>query len=231
MDSFWLEFIIPLLNIIVIDLVLAGDNAIVIGLAARNVPKEMQRTVIIIGTIGAILIRGSATVAVTWLLQFPGLLLGGGLLLIWISYKLLVDNKEDHQLEAKSTVWGAIATILIADTVMGLDNVLAIAGAAHGNYLLVIIGLLISVPIIIWGSGIFLKLMNRFPWLIYVGSGVLAFTAGKMITGEPFLHDIFIPVVKWLFIVLVIAAVLLLGYRKSKLNELRVNQEPKVIEQ
>lgn len=222
MESFWVEFLVPLINIIIIDLVLAGDNAIVIGLAARNVPKEMQRTVIIIGTLGAILIRGSATLAVTWLLQFPGLLLGGGILLIWIAYKLLVDNK-DHQLEAKTTVGGAIATILIADTVMGLDNVLAIAGAAHGNYLLVIIGLLISVPIIIWGSGIFLKLMTRFPWLIYIGSGVLAFTAGKMITGEPFLHDFFTPVVKWLFIAVVVAAVLLLGYRKSRLNEQKAN--------
>ncbi|GIP33847.1 TerC family protein [Paenibacillus sp. J2TS4] len=217
MDFLSITFLIALINIIIIDLVLAGDNAIVIGLAARNVPKEMQKKVIIIGTLGAVIIRASATLAVTWLLKFPGLLLVGGILLIWIAYKLLVDNK-DHELKAKTSIWGAISTILIADTVMGLDNVLAIAGAAHGNYLLVIIGLLISVPIMIWGSTLFLRLMTRFPWIIYIGSGVLAFTAAKMITDEPFVHNLLFvsPIAKWAFVVIVIVVVLMLGLRKNR---------------
>ncbi|MFD0870049.1 integral membrane protein, YjbE family [Chlamydia abortus] len=219
MDIFSVTFLLALVNIIIIDLVLAGDNAIVIGLAARNVPKEMQKKVIIIGTIGAVVIRAAATLAVTWLLKFPGLLLVGGVLLVWIAYKLLVDNKS-HEMQAKPSVWGAISTILIADVLMGLDNVLAIAGAAHGNYVLVIIGLLISVPIMIWGSTLFLKWMSRFPWIIYIGSGVLAFTAAKMITDEPFVHNLLFvsPIAKWAFVIVVIVAVLLLGLRKNRMQ-------------
>ncbi|TCP69635.1 TerC family protein [Baia soyae] len=190
MDFFTTEFLTALISIVIIDLVLAGDNAIVIGLAARNLPKEQQKTVIFWGTVGAVVMRIVATSAVVWLLKIPGLLLVGGVLLLWIAYKLLVDGKG-HEIEAKKTVFQAIQTIVIADTVMGLDNVIAVAGVAHGDYLLVILGLVISIPIIVWGSTIFLRLMDRFPWILYVGAGVVAWTAGGMLTGEKFMKPYF----------------------------------------
>ncbi|OCT11945.1 hypothetical protein A8709_29215 [Paenibacillus pectinilyticus] len=208
----WLStgFFVSLLSIILIDLVLAGDNAIVIGMAARNLKKETQQKVILWGTIGAIAIRALATLVVVTLLKIPGLLLIGGILLIWISYKLLSEKKNHENMQAKDSMWGAIRTIIIADAVMGLDNVIAVAGASHGNFLLVIIGLLVSVPIVVWGSTLFIKWIEKYPSIIYIGAGVLALTAGKMITGEKFLAPFFSsnPLGKWLFIGLLIVLVL-----------------------
>ncbi|MEX2104374.1 MAG: TerC family protein [Bacilli bacterium] len=220
MELFSPEFWSTLLAIVVIDLVLAGDNAIVIGLAVRNLPKELQKKVIILGTLGAIVIRAIATMVVVWLLEIPGLLIIGGVLLIWIAYKLLVENKQEHDVQAGQGLWGAIRTIVIADAAMGLDNVIAVAGAAHGDFAMVIIGLIISVPIVVWGSTLILKLIDRFPIIIYIGSAVLALTAAKMIVAEPFLKPIFgdQPVLKWSFTVLSIAGVLYVGYRKNKKN-------------
>ncbi|KIL39901.1 membrane protein [Gordoniibacillus kamchatkensis] len=217
MEWFSVDWWAALLGIIVIDLLLAGDNAIVIGLAARNVPKEQQRTVIALGTIGAIVIRIAATVAVVWLLKVPGLLIAGGLLLVWIAYKLLSEEKK-HDVAAKHTLWAAVRTIVIADGIMGLDNVLAVAGAAHGDFELVIIGLVASVPIVVWGSTLFLKLIDRFPAVLYIGAGVLAFTAAKMITGEPLLDSVFDSVwLKWAITAAVVAGVLGAGrYRQVR---------------
>ena len=216
MDLFAPDFWSALLAIVVIDLVLAGDNAIVIGLAARNLPKENQKKVIIWGTVGAIVIRAAATLAVVWLLKIPGLLLAGGLILLYIAYKLMVEEK-DHDIEAQNSVWAAIRTIIIADAVMGLDNVLAVAGAAHGDFLLVVIGLLISVPIVVWGSTLFLKLIDKYPFIITIGAGVLAWTASKMIVGEKFMKPYFEnDFVKYGFEILVIIVILGLGTLKKK---------------
>jgi YjbE family integral membrane protein len=181
------EFWSALLAIVVIDLVLAGDNAIVIALAARNLPKELQRRAVIWGTAGAVVVRASLTVAVLWLLNIPGLMLAGGVLLAWIGYRLLAGNEggRDHDVSPAKNFWGAMRTIVIADAVMGLDNVLAVAGAAHGSVLLVVVGLLISIPIVVWGSTLILHWIERFPGLLYVGGAVLAFTAAKMIAEEP----------------------------------------------
>lgn len=222
MELFSPEFFSALLSIVVIDLVLAGDNAIVIGMSARNLPKDQQKKVIVWGTIGAIIIRAIATLAVVWLLRIPGLLLGGGLLLIWIAYKLLAEEKK-HDVKASESLWAAIRTIIIADAVMGLDNVLAVAGAAHNDFLLVIIGLAISVPIMVWGSTVILRLIERYPAIIYIGSAVLAYTAAKMITDEKFMNPIFDsqPILKWIFIVVVVAGVVLAGRaKKQKQNQL-----------
>ena len=181
------EFWSALLAIVVIDLVLAGDNAIVIALAARNLPKELQRRAVIWGTAGAVVVRASLTVAVLWLLNIPGLMLAGGVLLAWIGYRLLAGNEggREHDVSPAKNFWGAMRTIVIADAVMGLDNVLAVAGAAHGSVLLVVLGLLISIPIVVWGSTLILHWIERFPALLYVGGAVLAFTAAKMIADEP----------------------------------------------
>jgi YjbE family integral membrane protein len=174
--------------IILIDLVLAGDNAIVIALAARNLPPHLQKKAILWGTFGAIAVRSVMTVGVVWLLKVPGLMLVGGLGLVWIAYKLLADQGGDeHDGPVASTFWGAMKTIVVADALMGVDNVLGVAGAAHGAFDLVVIGLLISVPIVVFGSSVVLKLVERFPIIIQLGSAVLAFTAAKMVFSEPLL--------------------------------------------
>ena len=218
-----------LLSIILIDLVLAGDNAIVIALAARNLPKQDQKKVIIWGTFGAILIRVVATLFVVKLLEIPGLLLVGGLLLVWIAVKLIVEEKE-HDVKAGASIWAAIRTIIIADAAMGIDNVLAVAGAAHGDFLLVVLGLAISIPVVVWGSTVVLKLIERFPWIILLGSAVLAWTASKMIVKEEFLADFFTnPFIKYGFEILVVAAVVLFGaLKKRKQQSLSSQQEAKV---
>jgi YjbE family integral membrane protein len=181
-----------LLAIILIDLVLAGDNAIVIALAARNLPSHLQKKAIAWGTIGAIVVRSVMTVGVVWLLKIPGLMLVGGLGLLWIAYKLLADQGDkEHDGPVASTFWGAMKTIVVADALMGIDNVLGVAGAAHGSFDLVVIGLLVSIPIVVFGSTMVLKLVERFPIIINVGAAVLAFTAAKMIVSEQLLDPIY----------------------------------------
>ena len=181
-----------LLAIVLIDLVLAGDNAIVIALAARHLPSHLKTKAIVWGTVGAILVRSVMTVGVVWLLKIPGLMLVGGLGLLWVAYQLLADQEEgEHDGPAASTFWGAMKTIVVADALMGIDNVLGVAGAAHGAFDLVIIGLLISVPIVVFGSSVVLKLVERFPIIIQIGAAVLAFTAAKMVVSEPLLAPVF----------------------------------------
>jgi len=183
-----------LLAIVLIDLVLAGDNAIVIALAARHLPDKLKRKAIIWGSVGAIVVRSMMTLGVVWLLKIPGLMLIGGLGLVWIAYKLLADEGSDeHNGPMATTFWGAMKTIVVADALMGVDNVLGVAGAAHGAMDLVIIGLLISVPIVVFGSSFVLKLVERFPIIIQLGAAVLAFTAAKMIVSEPLLDAVFDP--------------------------------------
>lgn len=173
-------------SIILIDLVLAGDNAIVIALAARNLPKHHQFRAIFWGTVGAIVVRVALTAAVIWLLKVPGLMLVGGFLLIPIAWRLLKqDDGNDPHLQRKVTgFWSAMGTIIVADALMGLDNVLAIAGASNGHLGLVALGLLISVPLVVWGSTLLLKLIERYPVIIYIGAGAIAWTAARMITHD-----------------------------------------------
>ena len=189
--TFGPEFLSALLAIVVIDLVLAGDNAIVIALAARNLPKALQKRAIVWGSVGAVIVRTSLTVAVLWLLAIPGLMLAGGLMLVWIAYKLIAgnDNGGGHEVAPARGFWAAMRTIVVADAVMGLDNVLAVAGAAHGSVLLVVMGLVISIPIVVWGSTLILHWLERFPALLYVGGAVLAWTAAKMIADEPLYQE------------------------------------------
>ncbi|MGM7722573.1 TerC family protein [Metabacillus sp. Hm71] len=218
MDFFSIEFFTALLSIVMIDLVLAGDNAIVIGLAARNLPKDQQKKVILFGTIGAIFIRAIATLVVVYLLKIPGLLLVGGLVLLWIAYNLMTEE-DSHEVKSTYSFWAAIRTIIIADAAMGLDNVLAVAGAAHGSFLLVILGLLISIPIVVWGSTVILKFMEKYPQIILVGAAVVAWTATKMIVKEPFLQNLFADEwVQYAFEIIVVAAILIVGYIKMKRN-------------
>lgn len=217
MDLMSLEFWTALVAIVFFDLLLAGDNAIVIGMAARNLPKDNQKKAIIWGTVGAIGIRIFATFLVLWgMLEIPYLVAIGGILLVWISYKMLVQENEHAEIKAGATLWGAVRTIIIADAAMGLDNVMAIAGMAqgkHGSYVLVVLGLLISIPIVVWGSTLFIKIVEKFAWIVYIGSGILAFTAAKMITHEEQFKSAFEgnPVLNWTFISAITVLVIIAG--------------------
>ena len=216
MDIFSFEFLSALGAIILIDLVLAGDNALVIALAARNLPADLQRRAILWGTGGAIAVRSLMTVGVVWLLQVPGLMLTGGLLLVWIAIKLLRPQDEASSGDghgASAGFWGAMKTIIVADAVMGVDNVLGVAGAAQGSFLLVVIGLLVSIPVVVWCSTLVLKLVERFPAVIYAGSGVLAATAATMVLDEPLLAQWVDPISdwSWLFIAAMVVFVVLAG--------------------
>jgi YjbE family integral membrane protein len=214
------EFFSALLAIIVIDLVLAGDNAIVIAMAARNLPAHLQKKAIVWGAVGAIAVRSAMTLLVVYLLKIPGLMLVGGLLLVWIAYRLLNPAHDSQERgHATTTFWGAMKTIVIADAVMGLDNVLAVAGASHGSYVLVVLGLLISIPVVIWGSTQILKLVERYPSVTYLGAGVLAWTAAKMMTSEPISQEWLAsqsPVLEYLIQVAVVLGVLSGGFIKSR---------------
>lgn len=215
-----MEFLTPawwsaLLAIVLIDLVLAGDNAIVIALAARALPKNLQKKAIIWGTVGAIVVRTAMTLGVVWLLKIPGLMLVGGIGLVYIAYKLLADQGDgEHDGPVANTFLGAMKTIVVADALMGVDNVLGVAGAAHGDFVLVIFGLLLSVPIMVFGSTLVLKLVDRFPLIMHAGAAVLAYTAAHMIISEPLLDEVFDEnaVVRWLTYGTVIAGVLAAGW-------------------
>jgi YjbE family integral membrane protein len=196
-----------------------------IALAARNLPPALQRKAIFWGTVGAIVVRSLMTLGVVWLLQIPGLMLVGGVGLLWIAYQLLNEQPGEHEGASGPThFWGAMKTIVMADALMGVDNVLGVAGAAHGAMDLVVLGLLISVPIVVFGSSLVLRLVERWPVIIQLGAAVLAFTAAKMILGEPLLADLLdawpLPDL-WLqgiVITVAIAGVLLAGWWRARRN-------------
>jgi len=191
-----IETLWALLAIILIDVVLAGDNALVIGMAANRLPDHLKRRAIFWGTFGAVAVRFVSVAALTWLLLIPGLRLIGGLALIYIGWKLAFQD-DNHAVEAKDTFWGAIGTIVIADAVMGIDNALGIAAAAGGNFWMVILGLLISVPIILFGSTVIARFLERYPDSVFVGSFVLFAVALQMILKEPFVDTYIDPMHDW----------------------------------
>jgi YjbE family integral membrane protein len=186
------DFFSGLLAIILLDLVLAGDNAIVIAMAASRLPKTLQKKAVLWGTFGAVAVRFVLTAVVVYLLKLPGLMLIGGILLLPIAWKLLRHgNDADPDISANDSFWNALRTIIVADALMGMDNVLAIAGASKGQLGLVIIGLLVSVPLVVWGSTLILKLIERFPIIMYIGAGAIAFTASRMISHDHWLSGWF----------------------------------------
>ena len=180
-------FFIALVQIVAIDIVLGGDNAIIIALACRNLPKKQKRLGILWGTAGAITLRVILVFFASALMTMPGLRLIGGVLLLWIGIKLLTDQAGDElegKIAQKGSLMGAIQTIIIADFVMSLDNALAIAAASKGSMFLVVFGLVVSVPIIIGGSAIILKLMERYPFIITLGAGLLGWLGGDLIAND-----------------------------------------------
>lgn len=226
MDFFSTDFLSGLLAIILLDLVLAGDNAIVIALAARNLPRQVQKKAVLWGTVGAVAVRLALTGVVVYLLELPGLMLAGGLLLMPIAWKLLQpEAKTAHSVGPAHSFWTAMRTIIIADALMGLDNVLAIAGAADGQMVLVAIGLAISVPLVVWGSSLILRLIERFPVIIYVGAAAIAWTSARMITEDHWVSPWFEEHAwaGWALSALLVTAVCLGGWLAQR-KQARLNQ-------
>jgi YjbE family integral membrane protein len=180
-------------QIIMIDILLGGDNAVVIALACRNLHPNQRRKGIMWGTAGAIILRVALVAFAVTLLQIPFLKFTGGILLLWIGYKLMVQSEDDggHELEASDKLWAAVKTIIVADIAMSVDNVIAIAGAAgqvdaaHHQFGYIVFGLLVSIPLIVGGSQIVLYLIDRFPWIVTMGAGLLGWIAGGMIFSDP----------------------------------------------
>lgn len=181
--QFWAD----VLKIILIDLLLSGDNAVVIALACRNLPEAQRRKGILYGVGGAIGLRVVLTFFAVGLLSLPYLKLVGALLLLWIGIKLLLPEEEAHGeggIKAEAHLWGAVKTIIVADFVMSLDNVLGVAAVAKDNVWLLVFGLLVSIPMIAWSSQLVLKLIDRYPVIIYAGGALLGYVAGEMLLGE-----------------------------------------------
>ncbi|WP_273420728.1 YjbE family putative metal transport protein [Veillonella caviae] len=219
MDILSIQGLLAMLQIIVIDILLAGDNAIVIGMAARNLPENLQKKAIFWGTAGAIILRlVMAFLFVEAINNIPALRLIGGILLLWIGYKLVADDSGEHNIEAKDNLRAAITTIVIADGIMGIDNVIGVVGAAGGNMILVAIGMLITVPIIIYGSTLFVKVIERFPIILYVGGGILAWVGAAMSLEDGLIHDMVAPyalAIKIAAVILVVGASLLVKQLKK----------------
>lgn len=193
METFSTEFWLALLQIIWVNILLSGDNAIVIALACRNLPEKQRKMGIFWGVLAAVVLRIVLTVFAVKLLELPYLKFVGGLLLIWIGIQLIgPQDEEGHEVDAKGKLFDAIKTILIADLAMSLDNVIAVAGAAKGEVLLLVIGLAMSIPLVVWGSKIVMLMIERFSWTILLGGGLLGYLAGEMIDSDsgvgPLLH-------------------------------------------
>lgn len=184
--TFWTN----LLRIIWIDLLLAGDNAVVIALAVRSLPRRQQWWGRIWGTVGAVVLRLIFLAIITFMLKIPLLKMAGGLVLIWIAIKLVRPQEEAHgEVRGGGSLWEAVWIIMVADVTMSLDNVLAVAGAAAGDFKLLIIGIAISLPLVVFGSGLIGWLMSRWTSIVWLGGGILGYVAGEMIIGDPFVHD------------------------------------------
>lgn len=187
-----IEFLLAALQIIAIDILLSGDNAVVIALACRKLPKAVQNKAIFLGVLGAIGLRVALIFFALQLLALPYLKIAGAMMLSYIAIQLIQDESDDeHHVAGKTTLFGAFQTILVADLTMSLDNVIAVAGAANGNIGLVVFGLLFSIPIIIYGSKLVMALMERFSFIVTLGAAMLGWIAGGMFADDPFIKSMF----------------------------------------
>jgi YjbE family integral membrane protein len=198
MDFFSSAFLIAVLQIIAIDILLGGDNAVVIALACRKLPESQRNKGIAWGVAGAIGLRVVLIFFALQLLELPFLKVVGAILLVWIGVKLMLPEDSGHEnIQSATTLGGAIKTIVIADAVMSIDNVIAVAGAAKGDMTLVVFGILFSIPIIVWGSKFVLKLMDRFPVVITLGAGLLGWIGGGMIVSDVMVKPYLINAPSW----------------------------------
>jgi YjbE family integral membrane protein len=181
----------PVLEIIGINIVLSGDNAVVIALACRSLPEHQRNKAVIAGALAAVGLRIIFTFMAAQLLELPWVKLIGGVLLFYIAIKLMIPEDDDPNIAAHDTLWKAIQTIAIADVVMSLDNVVAIAAAAKGNWNLILLGLAISIPLVVFGSQIIMKMMHRFPWLVWAGAALLGYVAAEIMIEDPLIAAYF----------------------------------------
>ena len=227
-----LQFYGAALAIILIDLVLSGDNAVVIGMAAHRLPPSQRKFAIVFGAGAAIVLRIILTIFATWLLTFPWLQLIGGVLLFWIGFKLLKEEEEQHEGTGGSErLWEAMSTIVVADVVMSVDNILGVAGAAAGDYGLLIFGLVLSMVIMLVGGSLIARMIDKFWWLVYVGSAVIIWTGSHLIFKDPFVQQFHVGQT----IELAISAIVTLGLmgaahyfhrHRPKMRRLRQQQAP-----
>jgi len=215
-----MECLIALSKIMMVNIVLSGDNAVVIAMASRCLPPKQQKMAILWGSAGAIGLRVILTIVAVVLLQIPYLQFLGGLLRVWIAAKLLIEDDHCENINASDSLWAAVKTIIIADIVMSLDNTLAIAAIANGDYLILGVGLALSIPLIIFGSQILVAIMNRFPIIVYIGAALIAWTAGEMINADPKIGVHIVQYVPhWLVPTVITLAVVGYGYYSQKKRE------------
>lgn len=221
-SGFW----IPLWQIIMINIVLSGDNAVVIAMACRELPEQQQKLGILLGSFGAIALRVILTFFAVLLLELPLLKLVGALLLVWIGVKMLLPSEDEVALDGHAQLWAAVRTVIVADFVMSLDNVIGVAAAAKGSVVLLVLGLGISIPLIIYGSTLLLTLMNRYPVIVTLGGAVLGWVAGEMLVSDPVVAPWIEANARWihdasptLAALLVVGTGKWLGYSKNSAEE------------
>jgi YjbE family integral membrane protein len=187
----WINYAWPVLQIIWINILLSGDNAVVIALACRSLPDHQRTKAVIAGALAAVVLRIIFTFMAAQLLEWPWVKLIGGILLFYIAIKLMIPEDEDPNIAAHDNLWKAIQTIAIADVIMSLDNVVAIAAAAKGNWNLILLGLAISIPMVVFGSQIIMKMMHRFPWMVWAGAALLGYVAAEIMIEDPLIAPYF----------------------------------------
>lgn len=220
-----MEFLEPLVKILLINIVLSGDNAVVIAMASRNLREDLKKKAIVWGTLAAVIFRILFTAIIMYLMKLPFIHLIGGILLLFVAYKLLVSEEDESQVKVGNTLKEAIVIIIFADLLMSLDNVLGIVAVSDGNMLVVLVGIILCVPIMLFASHLIVSLMERFPAVVYFGSALLAWTAGEMIIKEEFIQRSFISgtSLEFLLLILIVFATLLIGGYQRKYNSHTVN--------
>lgn len=216
------HFLLALFKVILINIVLSGDNAVVIALACRNLPREQQGKAYLWGSLGAVVAMILLTLVALWFLRIPFLQMVGGLLLLWIAIKLLKGEGDEGNVKQHENLLDAVRTIIIADVVMSLDNTVAVAATAQGNLLLIGAGLAVSIPLIIWGANLLTGLMNRFPIIVWFGAGLLGYTSGEMILGDRIVGPMllmWLPAIYWLIPWVLAALVLVSGKLLQRRDE------------
>lgn len=219
-----MELLVALGSITLINLILSGDNAVVIALASRNLPHDQRKRAVLWGSAGAVILRILLTLVAALLLKIPYVQFFGGLALVYIAINLLADEHKEVSCAGANSFWGAIKVIIFADLIMSLDNVLAIAGVADGHLGLLIFGLALSVPLVVFGSQLLMSLMDKFPIIIYVGAAILAWTAAKMMVADTVLGVWLLPYSLVLEIGVTLV-VLFMGYWRKKQVKPRSNEE------
>lgn len=219
MDFLSGEIIARFLGVLAIDLILSGDNAVVIALAVRQLEGKTRRRAIFWGALGAVGLRLIFAAVVTYLLVIPFLQAVAALLLIWIAWRLLFQDDGHGDVESSTSTWGAIRIIIVADVIMSLDNVVALVGVSGGNLWLLVFGLLLTIPLIVYGSQILSSLMDRLPWLVYLGSGILVYVAVEMFLKDRIVHDFIgetVGGIGWMLGVIGAVAFVAYGYYKAR---------------